>query len=192
MAGKVTRARRIASVVLLAVLVVGSVYFYQIRKVRFFLVPSRSMAPTLLSRDYIVSVGDVEYRRGDIVVLRDPEIEGSFVVKRIVGLPGDTVAIGGGALYLNGRYASEPYIMEPMLGDLPALTLEGRQVFVLGDNRNESEDSLSWLESGVMVTLDDIVGKVVYIYNPISRMGPVASYPLEPTGGLGEAAETQS
>ena len=81
---------------------------------RFFLVPSRSMEPTLYSGDYLLTLKPAAYRRGDVVVLRDREAGGGYLVKRIVGVGGDTLKIEDGALYLNGLYASEPYIAEPM------------------------------------------------------------------------------
>lgn len=158
------------------VLVVG--YFFGLRHMRFFLVPTNSMVPTLQPRDYIMTMSDPEYERGDIVVLEDPENEGEYIVKRIVGLPGDTLAIDAGALFLNGKYASEPYIREPMEQTMAPVTLPEGQAWVLGDNRNESDDSLRW---GHGVYLSTVVGRVRYIYSPAEHRGPVASYPLTNT-----------
>jgi signal peptidase I len=125
------------------------------------------------------------YHRGDIVVLDDPEDEGGYLVKRIVGVGGDTVAIEGGALFLNGKYASEPYIPEPMVIDLDPVSIPDAHVFVLGDNRNHSDDSSVWEREengekvrGLPLPVETIIGKVLYIYNPINRMGRVNGFPL--------------
>ena len=76
---------------------------------------------------------------------------------------------------INDGYVSEPYTRDEMLISLqrPVQVPEG-PVFVLGDNRNESEDSTTWGP----VPADTIIGRVRYIYSPVSRMGTVRSYPL--------------
>jgi signal peptidase I len=183
MTNDVHKGRRIAGVVVGLILILGFVYFKGVKDVSFFLVPTKSMIPTLYPRDYIVTMSDGQYERGDIVVLDDPGERGAFVVKRVVGLPGDSLSIKTGALYINDRYASEPYIREPMLAstDRP-IRVPADTVFVLGDNRNESEDSLKWGP----VPMDSIIGRVRYIYNPTERMGPVESYPLDAMPALPE------
>ncbi len=167
-------------------------YLGFVRGMRFFAVPSASMEPTLRRGDYLVTLNAEEYRRGDVVVLRDPTIEGGNLVKRIVGVGGDVVAIQAGALFLNGKYASEPYILEPMVYELfPPITVPEDNVFVLGDNRNDSEDSSYWaivrsdpeipaeLKADPTIPASDIIGRVRYIYLPGSRRGPVAAFPLD-------------
>ncbi|HOQ90766.1 MAG TPA: signal peptidase I [Candidatus Hydrogenedentes bacterium] len=151
--------------------------------VRFFLVPSRSMEPTLLEGDMIVTVPAREYRRGDLVVFRHQE---EILVKRLIALPGDSVQVVDGALFLNGQYVSEPYCMEPMKYILPnAQTVPEGGFFFLGDNRNVSEDSseIAMREENKSPDrefgqLSDIIGKVVFRYYPYRRFGPVHSYPL--------------
>ena len=172
---------RLATYMIIICCAVGIIHLRAGRGMRFFLVPSSSMAPTLLPRDYLVTMKEKEYHRGDIVVLDDPEQEGGYLVKRIVGIGGDTIAVQGGALILDGKYASEPYLSEPMAGDIddPIPVADG-EVFVMGDNRNMSEDSRRWKHS---VPSDTIVGKVRYIYHPFHRMGPVSSYPLTNSEG---------
>lgn len=178
---RVTRLRFVVSLFLAVMILSGSAYFFGVRGLRFFLVPSTSMEPTLRPSDYLITMKENTYRRGDICVIKDPKESGSYVVKRIVGLPGDTIAIAGGALFLNGKYASEPYIKEPMEAALSPVTVPEGQYFVLGDNRNDSEDSLSWRRG---IPHEDIVGKVRWIYSPLSRFGPVQSYPLTNTDGV--------
>ncbi|HOD48861.1 MAG TPA: signal peptidase I [Candidatus Hydrogenedentes bacterium] len=164
------------------------------RGMRFFAVPSDSMIPTLYRGDYLLTLNAPEYQRGDLVVLKDPARDGGNLVKRIIGVGGDMVAIQAGALFINGKYASEPYTKEPMVYEVfPPVTVPQGRVFVLGDNRNDSEDSSYWanakedpgispeLRADPTVSVDDIIGKVRYIYLPVSRWGPVASYPLSAT-----------
>ena len=172
---QVSRTRFVLSIVLALTIIGGSLYFFGARHMRFFLVPSSSMEPTLYPSDYLITMKEPVYRRGDIVVLRDPNDPDSYLVKRIVGLPGDTIAIAAGALFINGKYASEPYIKEPMQTELAPINVGEGEYFVLGDNRNQSEDSATWRRG---VPENSIIGKVRWIYSPISRMGPVSSYPL--------------
>ena len=172
--GGMTRSRYIKLSILLFFLLI-LVFFFWGRGMRFFLVPSKSMDPTLLSRDYLITLRDKEYHRGDIIVLKDPMEKGAYLVKRIVAMGGDAVAVQGGALLLNGVYASEPYIREPMAFELGTITVPSGEVFVMGDNRNHSDDSATWKKA---VPADTIIGRVRYIYHPFNRMGPVESFPL--------------
>lgn len=176
----VSKGRFIASVVVAVLIALSAGYCFGVRNMRFFLVPSESMYPILQRNDYIVTLNQKEYRRGDIVVLVDPKAPRDYLVKRIVGVPGDTLATVGGALFIDGRYASEPYVNEETLTDLISFVVPAGEVFVLGDNRNASEDSLTW---GRGAPLKGIVGRVRFIYSPVSRMGLIHSYPLGPTGG---------
>lgn len=159
----------------LLLLLLPLAYLFVVRQMRFFEVPSRSMEPTLQVGDRLLTLHQREYRRGDIVVLWDAEAS-EYIVKRIVGLPGDTVHVEGGALWLNGRFASEPYLPEPMAFEFkaPVAVPEG-QVFVMGDNRNWSQDSGT---TGHTLPLSSIVGKVEALYFPFPRLGWCRSYPL--------------
>jgi signal peptidase I len=171
-----------AGFIAIVLLTVAGCYGFGLRGVRFFMVPSSSMEPTLLPSDMLVTIKEPVYHRGDVVVLRH---DGEYLVKRITGLPGDAVGVVNGALFINGRYASEPYVREPMryvIAD-PIRVPEGRFVF-MGDNRNDSDDSsvdhgkpggprqydLGWLK--------EIVGRVVFLYYPYNRWGEIRSYPL--------------
>jgi len=178
--GRLTRAQHRAYVFIILCSIV-LMYLGLGRGMRFFLVPSASMEPTLLTRDYIITLKDRQYRRGDIVVLTDPKDKEAYLVKRIVGVAGDTVEIDpGGALLINGKYASEPYIKEPMEFHFPPMKIGPGEVFVMGDNRNDSEDSVTWKEA---VPVKKIIGRVRLIYNPLGRIGPVRSFPLTNLAG---------
>jgi len=187
---RISRARYTFYIVIICCSVVIC-YLGFVRGMRFFAVPSDSMEPTLYRGDYLLTLNAGEYQRGEIVVMRDPVVDGGNLVKRIIGVGGDTVAIQAGALFINGKYASEPYIKEPMVYEVfpPVMVPEGR-VFVLGDNRNDSEDSSYWanakgnpdipaeLRADPTASVADIIGRVRYIYLPWSRRGPVPAFPL--------------
>jgi signal peptidase I len=161
--------------VLLLFLSLLGLYFFAYRRAQFFRVPSASMEPTLLIGDQMVTMKETAYGRGDIVVLTDPEDSKSFIVKRIAAVAGDTVFITGGALYVNGAYVSEPYTADPPNYLMQPYTVPEGRVFLLGDNRNNSDDSHLWDEKSRPVS--DIAGKVRFIYYPYNRAGMLEGYP---------------
>jgi signal peptidase I len=161
--------------VLLLVLSLLGLYFFAYRRGQFFRVPSGSMEPTLRIGDQIVTMKESAYGRGDIVVLADPEDAKSYIVKRIAAVGGDTVFITGGALYVNGEYVSEPYAPDPANYLMKPYTVPEGRVFLLGDNRNNSDDSHLWEDKAR--PLSDITGKVRFIYYPYDRAGVVRGYP---------------
>jgi len=104
-----------------------------------------SMLPTLPEGDYYL-VNKYIYvfappERGDIVVLRRDRYASEQYVKRVIGLPGESLQIRSGAVYINGRRLEEPYAHDPTSPDLGPLTLQQETYFVMGDNRLVSEDS---------------------------------------------------
>lgn len=154
--------------------------------VRFFLfenyrVVGHSMDPTLHDEQYLV-VSKLSYRlgepqRGDIIVFEDPHSPGRKLIKRVLGLPGETIEIQRGTVYVNGVALDEPYIYGQGTYSVPAFAIPAGQYYVLGDNRNNSSDSHSWgaLEG------DRIVGKAWLSYWPPDLWGIV---PHEVYGGL--------
>ena len=140
-------------------------------------IPSGSMEPTLAINDRLV-VEKVSYHfnppeQGDIVVFWPPE--GLFedgrrrdaFIKRVIGTPGDTVAIADGVVVVNGEPLEEDYIKEPPLSTWGPETVPEESYLVLGDNRNSSFDSRSW----GFVPKEDIIGKAVVRFWPPSRVG---------------------
>lgn len=160
---------------LLLALVGAAAWLFVLRELRFFVVPSGSMHPTLLEGDRILTLNEPVYRRGDIVVIWD-STEAEFLVKRVAAVEGDEVKIEGGALFINGSYVSEPYIAEPMQYEFqPIGKIAAGQVLLLGDNRNHSDDSSVTQRS---YPTSDIVGRVRYIYWPWERRGTVRRFAL--------------
>ena len=171
-----SRARYTAYVIILICACI-LLYLFYARDMRFFLVPTSSMLPTFQARDYILTLNANDYERGDVVVIRDPVDLSQYMVKRIVGVGGDEVTVRQGALFVNGSYVSEPYTLEPYIEyQFAPYTVPENHVFLLGDNRNQSEDSSTWPEPGQPT--DRVVGRVHAIYLPFNRMRLVSPYPF--------------
>ena len=138
-----------------------------------------SMEPTFYNGDYVFIskqaynlFGDPE--RGDVVVfhtgMQTDEGEDKNLIKRIIGLPGDTVAIIDGYVYLNGELLDEPYINEQGLsGEMDPIVVPEGALFCLGDNRRVSLDSRDAAVG--CVDQDEILGKVFVRVYPFSEFG---------------------
>lgn len=132
-------------------------------------VESISMQPTLFEGDFVI-VNKIAYQigepsRGDVIVFKfplDPEREP--YIKRVIGLPGETVLVEDGRVYVDGLPLREPYISAlPRYSGTWEVPLDS--LFVLGDNRNNSSDSHSW----GMVPLEMVIGKAEVVYWPPSE-----------------------
>jgi signal peptidase I len=139
-----------------------------------------SMEPTLIEGQRLI-VGKVAYtftdpQRGDIVIVRPPIETDKEYVKRLIGLPGDTIAVKSSKVYVNGTSLVEPYIKAAPRSDFGPYTVPDNHYFLMGDNRNNSNDS----RSGWTVTRQDIVGKAWLRIWPLDKWGLVGNYPLEP------------
>jgi signal peptidase I len=115
--------------------------------------------------------------RGDVIILHPPPPyspkELPFI-KRIIALPGDTIEVKNGAVYVNGLKLDEPYIKEPPTYNLPPKKIPENEYFVLGDNRNNTSDS----HNGWTVPRQNIIGKAWLSIWPLSEWGLVQNYPL--------------
>ena len=96
-------------------------------------------------------------RRGDVVAFRHDSPTPETYIKRVVGLPGERVAVREGAVTIDGRTLAEPYVRYPDRRSAPAVTVPPGAIYVLGDNRADSDDSRNW---GV-VRDADLVGKAL-------------------------------
>jgi signal peptidase I len=135
-----------------------------------FQVEQYSMEPTLLPHDRVLVTKFIyrlrEPRRGDVVVLRYPRNTQRNYIKRVVGLPGEKIQIKKGVLYANGERVQEAYLIADIVGEYGPMTVPADSVFVLGDNRNNSEDSRAF--GALKQKL--IVGQAILIYWPVPRV----------------------
>lgn len=129
-----------------------------------------SMEPTLHDGEYVI-VNKVSYRLsdpelGDIIVFHYPNGPEQEYIKRVIGVPGDRVRVGDGQVYVNDQLLTETYInADPAYsGDW---TVPADNLFVLGDNRNNSSDSHRW----GFVPYDKVIGKAVFVYWPPTQWG---------------------
>jgi signal peptidase I len=158
---------RVVISTLLLLFMVSVLFMVSNKYIGFFIVPSSSMEPTLIPHDKLVTFRKTEYERGDIVVIRDPMDEESFMVKRIVAKANDDIYVNQGTLMVNSTPIREPYIKETVDYEFGPYRIPEGQIFVLGDNRNNSEDGHHW---GWGVPKNSIVGQVKYIYSPSARL----------------------
>ena len=124
-----------------------------------------SMMPTLENGEFVL-VNKLSYRlgeinRGDIIVFDFPLNPNEELIKRVIGLPGDTIRADNGQVYVNGQKLNEPYIANAPRYSGSWQVKEG-EVFVLGDNRNNSNDSKDW----GLLPAENVVGKAILIYWP--------------------------
>jgi signal peptidase I len=180
--------RTILEYVILAAVAIAIALLVQAFLVKPYRIPSESMQNTLLIGDRVL-VDRMSWRfgepqRGDIVVFQPP-FAGPVLIKRIVGMPGDTLSLRDGQVYVNGRRLSEPYVRrvqgvaepsEPFVNGLPwslqePYTVPANSYFVMGDNRTDSGDSR---EFGP-VARAQMVGRAFARYWPPSRIGGVSS-----------------
>lgn len=138
-------------------------------------IPSASMETTIMTGDRIFG-NRLAYKnhtpeRGDIVIFRFPDDETQLFIKRVIGLPGETVEIKDGKVYINESPTplDEPYVKVHALGDYGPVTVPEGGYFMMGDNRNQSADSRFWVHPFVME--EKILGKAVFRY--YKDIGPI-------------------
>jgi signal peptidase I len=110
-------------------------------------------------------------KRGDVVVFRFPRDPDRDFIKRVIAVPGDTIEIVNGNVFVNGVQLEEPYITNLARYDNDLETVPEGQYFVLGDNRGNSFDSHSW----GLVPEDHIIGQAMFSYWPMSELGGVGN-----------------
>ena len=144
-----------------------------------YIVIGPSMQPNLEDGQRLM-VNKVVYRfhqpeRGDVVVFQSPNNHQEDYIKRIIALPEDTVEIKNGAVYINSSKLDEPYIKSQPGYTLAKLKIEEDSYFVLGDNRNNSNDS----HHGWVVPRQNLVGKAWLSIWPMDTWQIVPDYPLQ-------------
>ncbi|MBX8939021.1 signal peptidase I [Enterococcus hulanensis] len=165
---------------ILAVILIGLRHFVFTPVV----VKGDSMDPTLIDGERVIALKNTEVKRFDIVTFPAPDDEGKNYIKRVIGLPGDTVEYKNDELYINGKKYDEPYLDEfkgeltdgqPLTYDFSLNELTGTekvpkgQLFVLGDNRRISKDS----RIIGMIQEKDIMADVKFVFWPLNRFGTV-------------------
>ena len=186
--------RELAETILPALLIVLVVNLFLAQATR---VEGQSMEPNIHNDQRLV-VEKISYRlhlpeRGDIVVLKPPnwqpqQLEQRILswvctvlpldcamdapdplIKRVIALPGETIEIRDGRVYINGEALEEPYLQQETYGTVPPRVITPGHIFVLGDNRGASNDSRSFGE----VALSNVVGRAWFRYWPPDEMGLV-------------------
>ncbi|QEY31452.1 signal peptidase I [Synechococcus sp. RSCCF101] len=145
-------------------------------------IPSGSMLPSLNLQDRVLVEKLSPHRSrppppGSVVVFRPPDAlvdagydPTSALIKRVVAVAGDEVAVRDGALVRNGTICAEAWLQEPMRYELAPVIIPEGNILVLGDNRNASLDSHLW---GPLPS-QRIIGRAIWRYWPLRRFGPVA------------------
>ncbi|CCH66149.1 Signal peptidase I [Richelia intracellularis HM01] len=141
-------------------------------------IPSDSMVPTLLTGDRLV-VEKVSYyfhapQFGEIIVFQPPEElknrgyqKNQAFIKRVIGEPGNVISINAGQVYLDDKSLQEDYIAEPPNQPFPPVKVPPDNLFVMGDNRNDSNDSRYW----GFVPQKNVIGRAIFRFWPLSRIG---------------------
>ena len=162
----------------LIVILIGSGIYYSMEQtiknnvVRAFKIPSSSMKPSLLPGDYVLC-NHIHYQthnpaRGDIIVFNYPRNERVKFIKRIIGIPGDTIEVKDNQAFVNNQKIEEPYALYAHPGNTPKnskknfgpVTVLENEYFVMGDNRDNTRDSRYF----GMVKRQKIDGKAVVTY----------------------------
>lgn len=145
-------------------------------------IPSPSMVPTLAVGDRLL-VEKVSYHlhsptRGDIVVFEPPpqlqeygyQASQAFI-KRVVGLPGQQVQVSQGKVYVDGEPLAESYIAEAPQYEMPPVQVPAGQLFVMGDNRNDSNDSHIW----GFLPIENVIGRAALRFWPLDKAGAMSA-----------------
>ena len=162
--------RDVALSVVLAVILI--VFIYQPVKVE-----GTSMMPTLVEGERIFinkityTLGSGHIDRGDTVVFWYPLDPSKSYIKRVIGIPGDTIELYRGEVYVNGKEYNEPYVPDEYRDNytMSKTVVPTDKYFVMGDHRSSSNDSRAW----GMVDRKNIYGKAVFVYWPFDKMGAV-------------------
>ncbi|MBT6401511.1 signal peptidase I [candidate division WWE3 bacterium] len=140
-------------------------------------VTGESMLPTFQDKEQIivekVSIKYKPLERGEITVVRHPDNQQVFLIKRVIGLPGETIHFNEGDVFINGEILLEPYLNENTLtwgktyiADGESITLNEDEYVMLGDNRDNSLDSRSYGP----VSKENLVGRSFVVYYPIKNI----------------------
>jgi signal peptidase I len=161
-------ARDVLGTILPAVLIALAIHVFLAQATRVY---GQSMQPNLHTDERLV-IEKLSYRfhgprRGDVVVLHDPNGGSELLIKRVVGLPGERVTIANGRVFIDGVALEESYLDQETQGNGRSWLVPPLQVFVMGDNRQASRDSRSF----GTVERDQIIGRALFRYWPLDQIG---------------------
>ena len=166
--------RELVEVVVLAVILYFGISF----AVQTVHVEGLSMFATLEDNDYLIA-NKIDYRlhdpaRGDIIILRPPTLSTTDYIKRVIALPGERLLIKDGVVYINGHKLDEPYLPEAWTvntdwGGPNGTMMQANQYFVMGDNRNKSQDSRVFGP----IKRDRVDGRAWFRIWPLSHFGNI-------------------
>ena len=162
---------------LLVTILIAAVIFFTLQvTVGAIKIYGTSSFPNIQPGDYIL-MEKVTYffrdpHRGEMIILHAPYNESTDLIKRVIGIPGDTVKVTGKKVYVNNVALYEPYISDPPKYELAEQTIPENSYFVLGDNRNVAVDS----HSGWLVSREEVVGRAWFIYWPVQRAQAVPNW----------------
>jgi signal peptidase I len=137
-----------------------------------------SMYPNFHDKEYVITnligLRFQTPKLGDVVVFKAPPDPSKDSIKRVIGVPGDTVSVNNGNVYLNGKLLDESVFLKPdvktyggsFLKDGDSVKVPANEYFVMGDNREYSSDSREW----GFVTKDEIIGESLFVYWPVTQM----------------------
>ena len=171
--------KELRSWALTLVITLGLIYVLKNYVIINAMVPTGSMENTIMPEDQLfgnrLAYMNEEPQRGDIIFFYYPDDESQKFVKRIIGLPGEKVVIKDSKVYINDSEVplDEPYLKNEWITRNGPYEFQVPEdcYFVMGDNRNTSQDARSWINT--YVHREKIIGKAVFIYFPLDRMGVV-------------------
>ena len=144
-----------------------------------FQVSGESMIPTFQDREYIltniITMRLESVQRGDVIVFKAPTDNNKDFIKRVIGLPGETVTIKNGSVYINDKKIDESRYLAPVVKTLPygnyieeneSITARTGEYIVMGDNRSSSSDSREWGP----LKKSEIIGKPFFVYWPFNKL----------------------
>jgi signal peptidase I len=161
---------------LITIIAAVAIFFLLRLTVQGYAVQYSSMFPTIEEGEWIM-VNKAAYffsdpQRGDIIVFHPPVPAPYPFIKRVIGLPGDVVEIKNGTVFVNGIPLEEEYISAPPNYQMAPTEIPANEYFVLGDNRNNSNDS----HTGWTVPRDKVIGKAWFTYWPPTRWKIIKHY----------------
>jgi len=172
--GLIAFVLEVVQIVIISAAIIVPVRYFLIQP---FYVKGASMEPNFYEHEYLV-IDEISYRfrepvRGEVVVFRYPHDPSQFFIKRVIGLPGETIEITGGNIIIynedspNGMLIDEEYINQDRTDGKERVTLGAEEYYLMGDNRDASLDS----RSIGPISIDAIIGRAWIRGLPLSRMG---------------------